>query len=98
MEIQSLRDYIETLISRGSTQAELARKCGISSAAFSQFLSGKYGAKEDTLADRIATGLNWYSGTWKSVDTVSSYQKVKLYLMSEKKFHRLFFISSRSVS
>lgn len=77
MDVNALRDYIETLVSRGSTQAELARKCDISSAAFSQFLSGKYGAKEDALAEKIATGLNWYTNTWKSVDTVSSYRQVE---------------------
>ena len=98
MDVQALRDYIETLVSRGSTQAELARKCDISSAAFSQFLSGKYGAKEDALAEKIATGLNWYTNTWKSVDTVSSYRQVKLYLTAAKKNHRWFCISSRSGS
>ena len=98
MEANKLRDYIETLIQRGSSAAELARKCDISSAALSQFRAGKYGAKEDALADKIAVGLNYYDNTWKIVETVSSYKQVKLYLMAAKKNHRWFCISSRSGS
>ena len=93
-----MRNYIEQLISRGSSAAELARKCDVSAASFSQFRSGKYAAREDALADRIAAGLNFYSNTWKSVETVSSYRQVKLYLTAAKKNHRWFCISSRSGS
>lgn len=98
MDITALRNYIEQLISRGSSAAELARKCDVSAASFSQFRSGKYAAREDALADRIAAGLNFYANTWKSVETVSSYRQVKLYLMAAKKNHRWFCISSRSGS
>lgn len=41
MEANKLRDYIETLIQRGSSAAELARKCDISSAALSHFRGGR---------------------------------------------------------
>ena len=88
MDANKLRDYIETLIQRGSSAAELARKCDVSGAAFSQFRAAKYGAKEDSIADKIAVGLNYYDNTWKIVESVSSYKQVKLYLTAAKKNHR----------
>ena len=60
MDNQALKTYIEKLINRGSSATELARKCGISDTAMSQFRSGKYGANEDSIAEKIASGLNYY--------------------------------------
>ena len=51
MDNQALKTYIEKLINRGSSATELARKCGISDTAMSQFRSGKYGANEDSIAE-----------------------------------------------
>ena len=53
MDTQSLKAYIEKLVKRGSSGAELARKCGISDTAMSQFRSGKYGAKENPIRFRL---------------------------------------------
>ena len=55
MDKEALKQYIENLIARGSKPSELARRCGVSDAAMSQFRSGKYGANDDNLAVRIAT-------------------------------------------
>ena len=64
MDNQALKTYIEKLINRGSSATELARKCGISDTAMSQFRSGKYGANEDSIAEKIASGLNYYENAW----------------------------------
>ena len=53
MDNQALKTYIEKLINRGSSATELARKCGISDTAMSQFRSGKYGANEGSIAEKI---------------------------------------------
>ena len=41
MDKEALKQYIENLIERGSKPSELARRCGVSDAAMSQFRSGK---------------------------------------------------------
>lgn len=98
MNTASLKTYIETLISRGSSASELARKCNISDTAMSQFRSGKYGAKEDTIAEKIAAGLNFYENAWKVVESVTSYKQVRTAFMVAKKYHKWLCISSRSGS
>ena len=70
MDNQALKTYIEKLINRGSSATELARKCGISDTAMSQFRSGKYGANEDSIAEKIASGLNYYENAWNVVESV----------------------------
>ena len=77
MDKEALKQYIENLIERGSKPSELARRCGVSDAAMSQFRSGKYGANDDNLAVRIATGLYFYENSRNVVDTVTSYRQVK---------------------
>lgn len=74
MDKEALKQYIENLIARGSKPSELARRCGVSDAAMSQFRSGKYGANDDNLAVRIATGLYFYENSRNVVDTVTSYR------------------------
>ena len=73
MDNQALKTYIEKLINRGSSATELARKCGISDTAMSQFRSGKYGANEDSIAEKIASGLNYYENAWKASPVTSRY-------------------------
>ena len=98
MDIQALKMYIDSLIERGSSAAELARKCDISDTSLSQIRSGKYGAKTDKIAEKIATGLSYYGNTWKVVESVSSYKQVKLYVTVAKHNHAWYCISSRSGS
>lgn len=98
MDIQGLKQYIETLVGRGTSQAEISRKCGVSDATISQFLSGKYGAKEDNMAAKIAAALNYYDNAWNVVETVSSYQQIKTAFNAAKRNSKWFCISSRSGS
>ena len=60
MDKNALRNYIDNLINRGSKAAELARRCGVSDAAMSQFRAGKYAANDDVLAEKIASGLYFF--------------------------------------
>ena len=96
MDIQGLKQYVDTLVKRGSTQGEIARKCGISGTTLSQILSGKYAAKEDNMAAKIAAALNYYEGAWNVVETVSSYQQIKAAFNAAKRNSKWFCISSRS--
>jgi len=98
MDTQLLKAYIEKLISRGSSAMELSRKCGISDTAMSQFRNGKYGAKEDAIAEKIASGLNYYENAWNVVESVTSYQQIRTAYLAAKKNHRWVCVSSRSGS
>lgn len=98
MDIQGLKQYVETIVARGTTPAEVSRKCGLSETTISQFRSGKYGAKEDSIAVKIATALNYYDNAWNVVETVSSYQQVKTAFNAAKRNSKWFCISSRSGS
>ena len=98
MDKEALKQYIENLIERGSKPSELARRCGVSDAAMSQFRSGKYGANDDNLAVRIATGLYFYENSRNVVDTVTSYRQVKRAFEVARGKSKWVCISSRSGS
>lgn len=98
MDTQGLKQYIETLVKRGTLPSEIARKCGVSETSISLFRSGKYGAKEDGIAAKIAAALNYYANTWNVVETVTSYQQVKTAFHAAKRNSKWFCISSRSGS
>lgn len=86
MKIEKLKEYVERCVQRsGGNAAEVARKCGIATSTLSQFRSGKYGAKVDQLAKKIAAGLNFYDLEWVLVDSVVSYQQAYTTIMSAKK-------------
>ena len=85
MDKKALKLYIENLINRGSSPAELARRCGVSDTAMSQFRSGKYGANDDNLAAKIASGLYFYENSRNVVDSVTSYKQVMTAFTAAKK-------------
>ena len=64
----------------------------------SQFRSGKYGANEDSIAEKIASGLNYYENAWNVVESVTSYQQVRTAFVAAKRNHKWMCISSRSGS
>lgn len=98
MNKEALKQYIESLISRGSTAHELACRCGISDATMSQFRAGTYAGKDDTIADKIASGLYYYENSRNVVDTVTSYKQVKTAFVAARAKHKWICISSRSGS
>ncbi len=98
MNKESLKQYIENLISRGSTASELARRCGISDAAMSQFRAGTYAGKDDILSEKIASGLYYFENSRTVVDTVTSYRQVKTAFVAARAKHKWVCISSRSGS
>lgn len=98
MDKKALKLYIENLINRGSSPAELARRCGVSDTAMSQFRSGKYGANDDNLAAKIASGLYFYENQRNVVPSVTSYMQVKTVFVAAKNKSKWICISSRSGS
>lgn len=96
MDIQKLKNYLENQIARTASAAEIARKCGISSAALSQFRNGKYGADEMKLAQTIAQALGYRENNWVTVDTVTSYRMVEMTFKAAKEESMWMGISSKA--
>lgn len=98
MDKEALKKYIDNLVKRGSSAAELARRCSVSDASMSQFRAGKYAANDDALAEKIACGLYFFENSRNVVDTVTSYRQVKTAFVAAKGKSKWFCISSRSGS
>lgn len=98
MDKQALKQYIDNLISRGSSAAELARRCGVSDTSMSLFRTGKYSASDDILAEKIAAGLYFFENSRNVVDTVTSYRQVKTAFVAARSKSKWYCISSRSGS
>lgn len=96
MNNEALKKYVSGLVASGSNQIEIARKCHISPTAMSQFLSGKYGAKEDSLSERIAQALGFVERDWKVVESVKSYRQIEDKFKEAKEEHVWIGISSRA--
>ena len=52
----------------------------------------------DSIAEKIASGLNYYENAWNVVESVTSYQQVRTAVVATKKNHKWMCISSRSGS
>lgn len=98
MDKNKLKQYVETCIQRSGSAAEIARKCGISGTALSQFRSGKYGANDDSLAQTIATGLRYKENDWVVVENVTSYKQIALTFLSAKQEQLWMAISNKAGS
>lgn len=98
MDKNKLKQYVETCIQRSGSAAEIARKCGISPTALSQFRSGKYGAKEDSLAQTIANGLRYRANDWVVVESVTSYKQIATTFFSAKEESLWMAISNKAGS
>ncbi len=98
MDKNKLRSYIESLMERGSSLSELARRADVSTTALSLFRTGNYTAKDDIMAEKIASGLHYYENSRKVVDTVTSYRQVKTAFVAARSKRKWFCISSRSGS
>lgn len=84
MDVLKLKAYVAGLIAKGSSQNEMARKCGISESTMSQWLTGKYKARGNDMSIRIARELRFVSDRWNTVESICSYrQVVATYLLAK---------------
>lgn len=96
MDIANLKKYVEACIARCGSATEISRKCGISVTALSLFRSGKYGAREDRLAETIAQALGYRESHWTVVEDVTSYRQVLAVFRAAKEEALWMGISSRA--
>ena len=96
MDIKNLKNYVEGCIAMCCSATEIARKCGISVSALSLFRSGKYGAREDKLAETIAQALGYRENHWNGVESVTSYRQVEVAFRAAKEEALWMGISSKA--
>lgn len=76
MDKSKLFEHIHTWIKKLGSAAAVAKKCGISNAALSTVLSGKYGANEMQMLGKIAEALDYKETNWNIVTNIANYRRI----------------------
>jgi len=98
MDRNGLLRHVGDWIERLGSQEQVAKKCGISGAALSGWLSGKYGAKTDMLDQKIAKALEYTPSGWVTVPCIDNYRKIKLVFDAAKSGSIWYAISNKAGS
>lgn len=77
MNRNGLIKHVTDWITRLGAQSKVADKCGISTAALSLWLSGKYGANTASMDKKIAKALEYKESDWITVENVKNFRTVK---------------------
>lgn len=85
--IENVRDRAKVFVSKDqASQTNLAKQAGISGAALSQFLTGKYPGNEENIANKIAPVLEASAARANSTTTVKEPDVVETAIMREIMF------------
>lgn len=84
MNRNGLLKHVGDWITRLGSQSKVAKKCGISGTALSQWMNGKYGANSAELEKRIASTLGYQEDGWQVVTTIQNYRKIEFVYRSCK--------------
>lgn len=98
MNRNKLIQHIDLWKSKLGSYAAVARKCNINGAALSTILSGKYGANENQMLQKIAKALDYRESAWIVVRTINNYKKVESLLKDAKNESMWFPISNKAGS
>ena len=98
MNRNNIIKHVELWKSKLGSYNKVAEKCSISSTALSLLLSGKYGAKETTLLQTIATALNYKESDWQLVRTIGNYTSIKQAATDAKQESMWFAIANKAGS
>lgn len=98
MNRNSLIKHIDLYKSKLGSYSAVARKCNINVGALSSILSGKYGADEARMLQKIAKELNYKESQWVIVPSISNYRKVKAVYHDAKTESMWFMISNKAGS
>lgn len=98
MNRNAIIKHIDLWKSKLGSYSAVARKCNINVGALSSILSGKYGANESRMLQKIATELNYKESSWKIVRTISNYRKIEQVYNDAKTESMWFTISNKAGS
>ena len=98
MNRNGLMKHAHDWITRLGSQARVADRCGISTAALSLWLGGKYGADTASLDKKIAKALGYKESDWVTVENVKNFKTVKFVFDQCKEISMWMAISSNAGS
>ena len=98
MNRNALIKHIDLWKSKLGSYAAVARKCDINVGSLSLILSGKYGANESKMLQKIATQLGFKESSWKTVRTIGNYRKIEQVYNDAKTESMWFTISNKAGS
>jgi DNA transposition AAA+ family ATPase len=98
MDRNGLIQHTRNWIARLGTQSDVARKIGISDAALSTWLGGKYGADTDRIDRTIARSLDYKPKSWVTVSTITNYRIIEAIVETARNDHQWFAVSNKAGS
>jgi DNA transposition AAA+ family ATPase len=98
MDRNGLIQHTRNWIARLGTQSDVARKIGISDAALSTWLGGKYGADTEKMDRTIAKALDYKPKSWVTVQSIVNYRMIEVIVADARKDHQWFAISNKAGS
>jgi DNA transposition AAA+ family ATPase len=98
MNTGKLKKHVDRWVSRLGSQAEVAKRCGISTAALSQWLNDKYGADTGSLAKTIAKGLDYRESDWNIATAITNFKKIEFLFNSCRERRMWMAISNKAGS
>lgn len=98
MDKSKLFAHINMWIKKMGSASKVAKKCGISDAALSTVLSGKYGANETQILGIIAEALGYKETTWNMVTNIANYRRIVSAFSDAREESMWFAISNKAGS
>lgn len=90
--------HIELHIAKMGSASAVAKKVGVSDAAISTLLAGKYGAAEAKMLNRFALALGYKERNWVTVRTITNYNIIRTVFEDAKSEAMWFAVSNKAGS
>ena len=98
MNRTAIIQHIDLWAKKLGSYSKVAEKAGISDTALSQLKSGKYGANEQQLLQKIASALDFKQSSWVIVPRISNYRKIESAFIGAKNESMWIMISNKAGS
>lgn len=98
MNKNAIIQHIDFWAKKLGSYSKVAEKAGISDTALSQLKSGKYGANEEQILQKIASALDFKQSSWVIVPEISNYKKIESSFIGAKKESMWIMISNKAGS
>ena len=98
MNRTAILQHIDFWAKKLGSYSKVAEKVGISDTALSQLKSGKYGANEEQLLQKIASALDFKQSSWVIVPEINNYKKIESSFIGAKKESMWIMISNKAGS
>lgn len=98
MNRTAILQHIDLWAKKLGSYSKVAEKAGISDTALSQLKSGKYGANEQQLLQKIASALDFKQSSWIIVPGISNYRKIESAFIGAKNESMWIMISNKAGS